>query len=196
MRYVGHLDLFRSWERTFRRSGLSLAYSQGFHPQPRLNLACALPVGFTSECELLDAWLEDESNLHKIYEAVRTALPPGLEINKVEAIDVHSPSLQSHVASTVYRISFLDVVPDLADRLEKIISPENIIRQRRDRTYDLGPLIEQITIIANSEDGKQELRIQLSARESATGRPEEVLDEMGIKFEATQVHREKIILKK
>jgi radical SAM-linked protein len=60
MQYVGHLDLHKSWERTFRRSGLPLEYSQGFHPQPHLNLACALPVGFTSQCELLDAWLEQE----------------------------------------------------------------------------------------------------------------------------------------
>ena len=34
MRYTGHLDLHRAWERTFRRAGLPLAYSQGFHPQP------------------------------------------------------------------------------------------------------------------------------------------------------------------
>ena len=60
MQYVGHLDLHRSWERTFRRSGLPLAYSQGFHPQPRLNLACALPRGFTSQCEIFDAWLEQD----------------------------------------------------------------------------------------------------------------------------------------
>jgi radical SAM-linked protein len=44
MRYTGHLDLHRAWERTFRRARLPLAYSQGFHPQPRLNLACALPL--------------------------------------------------------------------------------------------------------------------------------------------------------
>jgi hypothetical protein len=40
----------------------------------------------------------------------------------------------------------------------------------------------------------QMLRIRLSVRESATGRPEEVLDEMGIKFEDTRVHREELFL--
>ena len=60
MRFTGHLDLHHTWERTFRRAGLPLAYSQGFNPHPRLNLASALPLGFTSECEVIDVWLEQE----------------------------------------------------------------------------------------------------------------------------------------
>jgi radical SAM-linked protein len=64
MRFTGHLDLHKAWERALRRAGsrsaLRLAYSQGFHPQPRIHLACALPLGFTSECEVVDVWLENE----------------------------------------------------------------------------------------------------------------------------------------
>ena len=60
MRFTGHLDLHRAWERTFRRAGLPLAYTQGFSPHPRINLASALPLGFTSERELVDIWLEQE----------------------------------------------------------------------------------------------------------------------------------------
>jgi radical SAM-linked protein len=48
MRYTGHLDLYRTWERTLRRAGLPLAYSQGFKPHPRIVLACALPLGCTT----------------------------------------------------------------------------------------------------------------------------------------------------
>ena len=45
MRYTGHLDLHRAWERTFRRAGLPLAYTQGFSPHPRINLACRPAAG-------------------------------------------------------------------------------------------------------------------------------------------------------
>ena len=76
MRYTGHLDLHRAWERAFRRAGLPLAYSQGFHPGPRLNLACALPLGFTSECEIVDAWLDGDLALSEIETALTGALPP------------------------------------------------------------------------------------------------------------------------
>jgi radical SAM-linked protein len=193
MRFTGHLDLFRSWERTLRRSGLPLAYSQGFHPQPRLNLACALPLGFTSDCEILDVWLEDVIEMQQINRAIGGVLPPGLEIHDVKIIDNQFPALQTQVASAVYVITFLDNIPDLCDRLLRIESAEHLLRKRRDKTYDLRPLIEQMACLPISEDGNQKLRIRLSARESATGRPEELLDEMGIKFEATRVHREMII---
>jgi len=193
MRYTGHLDLFRSWERTFRRSGLPLAYSQGFHPQPRLNLACALPLGFTSECEMLDAWLECDLPLQQLYQAIAGVLPPGLEIHGMNIIDVQAPALQTQVASAVYLITFLDDLPDLNERVQRISSSEHLPRLRRNKSYDLRPLIEQISLLPQNDDGNRRLHIQLSARESATGRPEELLDEMGIKFETTRIHREKII---
>lgn len=195
MQYVGHLDLHRSWERTFRRSGLPLAYSQGFHPQPRLNLACALPVGFTSQCELLDAWLERDIPITEIVECISHALPPGLEILALESVAVHAPALQTQVTSAVYMISFLDPIPDLNDRLEKVIHSEHLPRLRHNKSYDLRPLIENVARLSQNADGKDELRVQLAAREAATGRPEELLDELGVKFEATHVHRECLILK-
>jgi radical SAM-linked protein len=195
MQYVGHLDLHRSWERTFRRSCLPLAYSQGFHPQPRLNLACALPLGFTSQCEILDAWLEQDIPIAEVRDLISHALPPGLEIHNLENIDLHAPTLQTQVTSAIYLITFLDDVPDLDDRLQKVISAEHLPRLRRNKSYDLRPLIEDITPLSQNAEGKDELRVQLAAREAATGRPEELLDELGIKFEATRVHREKLILK-
>ena len=52
LRYTGHLDLHKLWERAARRAELPLAYSQGFHPQPKMNMAAALPLGFSSRCEV------------------------------------------------------------------------------------------------------------------------------------------------
>lgn len=194
MQYVGHLDLHRSWERTFRRSGLPLAYSQGFHPQPRLNLACALPLGFTSQCEIIDAWLEQDIPIAQIHETVANALPPGLEVHSVEIIDLQVPALQTQVISAVYVITFLDEIPDLDDRVQRIISADHLPRLRHNKSYDLHSLIEGITLLPQIDGGNCAIRVQLAAREAATGRPEELLDELGIKFEATHVHREKLIL--
>jgi radical SAM-linked protein len=194
MRYVGHLDLFRSWERTFRRSGLPLAYSQGFHPQPKMNLACALPLGFTSKCELLDAWLEQELALQHIQESLSQAVPPGLQIKEIECIDLSVPSLQSQVVSAVYTITLLDFMPDIASGLSRVTSATQLPRLRRNKPYDLRPLIENLSLNPDKESGKQILQVQLAARESATGRPEELLDELGIKFSSTHVQREKLVL--
>ena len=54
MRYTSNLDVHKMWERTFRRAKLPLAYSQGFHPQPKIQQASPLPLGFLSDYEIVD----------------------------------------------------------------------------------------------------------------------------------------------
>jgi radical SAM-linked protein len=194
MQYVGHLDLHRSWERSFRRSGLPLEYSHGFHPQPHLNLACALPLGFTSQCELLDAWLQQDVPSDQIGRELSLALPPGIELIQLQEIDLHAPALQTLVASAIYLITFLDMVTDLELRLGRLLEADHLLRSRRDKPYDLRPLIESTTLLTPENEQPPRLRVQLAARQAATGRPEELLAEMGISFENTHVHREKLIL--
>ncbi len=60
MRFTGHLDLQQTWFRVFRRAGIQLEYSQGFHQQPKLQLASALPLGYISSGEVLDGWIKEE----------------------------------------------------------------------------------------------------------------------------------------
>jgi hypothetical protein len=77
---------------------------------------------------------------------------------------------------------------ELKRRIDSVMESKSIPRERRGRTYDLRPLIESLEI---SSAGK--IRMQLSAREGATGRPEEVLDVLGIAFEETRVERTRLI---
>ena len=189
MRYTGHLDLHRTWERTFRRACLPLAYSQGFHPQPRLNLACALPLGFTSQCEVLDAWLETDLPLAEIATSLNPALPPGLLIQDIAEVDGRGPALQTQVQSADFIITLLDAPADLDERLVGLLSAAQILRQRRGKPYDLRPLIEKLEHLPTPAGAQQQLSTRLAAREAATGRPEELLAALDIPFEKTRVHR-------
>jgi radical SAM-linked protein len=194
MRFTGHLDLHRTWERTFRRARMPIAYSQGFHPQPRLNLACALPLGITSQCELLDAWLETPLSTAEIHQALVKAVPPGIKINRIEEITQPLPALQTQVTATVYEITLLDAVMDLAQRINQINTSSTLPRIRRGKPYDLLPLIEELILLTPDESGLQRFAVRLATREAATGRPEEVLAVLGIPLEATRIHRTAIIL--
>jgi radical SAM-linked protein len=114
MRFTSHLDLHRTWERAFRRAGLPLAYSQGYNPRPRLQLASALPLGFTSLGEVLDAWFEEPLSIEQIERALDPALPPGLEIGEVREVEMRAPSLQTQLRAAEFVITFLDPFPDMA----------------------------------------------------------------------------------
>jgi hypothetical protein len=151
-------------------------------------------MGFTSQCELLDAWLVEDLPVQEISSALSAALPPGLDILHIIDVDLHAPVLQTQVISARYRIALLDPIPDLPDRLQRVLSAENLPRLRRGKPYDLRPLIEEATLGEQDRDGRFLIQVQMTARESATGRPEELLAELGVKFEDTHIHREKLIL--
>jgi radical SAM-linked protein len=60
LRYIGNLDMQKVWERYVRRLKVPIAYSQGFHPQAKIQQACPLPLGFLSTCEITDIWVDDD----------------------------------------------------------------------------------------------------------------------------------------
>src|SRR5512144_1672955 len=108
LRYTGHLDLHKLWERAARRAELPLAYSQGFHPQPKMNLAAALPLGFSSRCEVLDMRLEREMPLEGLSERLNAALPSGIHVATVEQVEERAPALQTQVLSAEYEVRMIE----------------------------------------------------------------------------------------
>ena len=195
MRYTGHLDLHRAWERLMRRAGLPLAYTQGFSPHPRINLASALPLGFTGEAEVVDIWLEQDLSLDEITCTLDKAAPPGLKICQVQAIDERAPTLQTILEASDYLITLLEPVPNLDDRVKRLMESASLPRQRRGKDYDLRPLVLELNTLTDDERSEQHLQTKLVAREGATGRPEELLDEMGIDPLAACVHRLGLVFK-
>ena len=195
LRYISHLDLHRLWERSFRRANLPLAYSQGYNPHPRINLACALPLGFTGSYEVVDVRLSEEIDISKIQPALQIALPPGLEIEEIEQMEDNAPVLQAIVESSEYTITLLNSVDDMDIRVRELLAAPSIPRRRRAKDYDLRPLILDIQVLENNNMYLQKLLIVLSAKESATGRPEEVIAALGIEPEMARYHRNRIIFK-
>jgi len=193
MRYTSHLDLFRTWERTLRRASLPLAYSQGFKPHPRINLASALPLGFTSNCEIADIWLEREMPLGEIASAMDRAAPPGMRISEVQEIDERTPSLQSQLKASKYLITFLEPLSQLDQRLVEILSKDSIPRERRQKKYDLRPLILDAEYIPAGDTSQQRLEVSLMAQEGATGRPEELILALGGEPEMARIQRTGLI---
>ena len=190
LRYTGHLDLHKLWERAARRAELPLAYSQGFHPQPKMNMAAALPLGFSSRCEVMDMKLEQDIRLDNLPTRLNKTLPSGLQVVSVEQVDERAPALQTQVASAEYEVTLTESIEEsgLEQRVDSVIESKAIPRERRGKMYDLRPLIEELQLLPDSK-----IFMRLAAREGATGRPEEVLDVLGIAFEGTRIERTRLI---
>jgi radical SAM-linked protein len=196
MRFTGHLDLFRTWERTIRRAHLPLAYSQGYRPHPHLVLASALPLGCTSEHELLDIWLGERLPPDEIEAILNRAVPPGIQLVHVVEVDDKEPSLPVQVIAAEFQIRFGCHVPGLEQRIQELLNSREISRSWRDKPYDLRPLILDLRCLPPTEAGQQQILVRLSARENATGRPEEIIRALGSQPEESFIHRTGLILQK
>ena len=169
MQYTGHLDLHRAWERTIRRAGLPLSYSHGYNPRPKINLASALPLGFTSDYELVDIWFESKKPVADIIKVIDRSTPPGIKIIKAEEIDLSSPQLQKLVISSKYTITLRESIPDLPTRLQVLLGADSIPRNRRGKDYDLRTLIEDAHLLNPDSAGYQRISLTLTTQDNATG---------------------------
>lgn len=197
LRYTGHLDLHRLWERAMRRADLPLSYSQGFHPQPKISIAAALPLGFSSLGEVLDVRFNEELATEEIIARLAGSLPKDIQITQVESVDERAPALQTQVLSAEYQVHLTEPVTGslLKRAIEEIKSATTLPRERRGKFYDLRPLIELLDMETDA-NGKHSIFMTLTAREGATGRPEEVLNTLGIEPEYTRVERTRLIFQK
>ncbi|MBT6836509.1 MAG: DUF2344 domain-containing protein [Bacteroidetes bacterium] len=199
MRFTGHLDLHRTLERTMRRANLPLAYSQGYNPRPKITLASALPLGYTSDFELVDFWLEKDLALDDVNGALEKALPPGIIITDLATIENTIPKLQTQTLSSTFQVSIFDWTPDLEKTVKKTLLADEIIlekfRKGKLRRKNLRETIIKLIIIEPNSLGQQRLEMVLQAEEGKTGRPDNLLEKMGIDPLATKVNRINIQLK-
>lgn len=196
LRYTSNLDVHKIWERTIRRAHLPLAYSQGFNPQPRLNQAAPLPLGMTSQVEMVDFWLEEDLSIEDIKSKLENAPQPGIEISTIESIDLKEPALPTQVLYAEYSAACLDPVEviELKEKITSLLSSQSLPRQWRGKNYDLRPLIEHLEVMSLS-DGTTQIWMRLSARERAVARAEEVLSALDIDPVLTRIERIGLILK-
>jgi len=195
LRFTGHLDLQRLWERTLRRSRLPIRYSQGYHPRARLNLASALPLGFVSDDELLDFWMDEPRPLDQVLARLTAAAPPGLKIKASQSVDLSEDALQVRMKASEFVVTFFDPQDqaDLGRKAAILLDRNQIQRVRRKKAYDLRALILNLEVIIHPS-GEPGLWMRLLAEPGATGRPDDLLDELGYPNTAYLVRRTQLIL--
>ncbi len=195
LKYTSSLDVAKIWERVLRRAGLPILYTQGFNTRPRLQLAMPLPLGITSECEILDIALRETIDLQTedLAQCLLQVAPAGLSIHHIQDIDLRESTMQSRMLSAEYRVSFLDALdPDLLDqRIDDILERETIvverIRKRRRSVMDLRPLIIDLRV-----DRKGDLIAHLSVGDRGNLRPDQLIEQMGLADYHHTVHRFKL----
>ena len=199
-RFTGHLDLARTLQRSFNRAHIPIAYTQGFNRRPRMSLAAALPLGFTSEYELADIWLAEEVDPVIVRKEMMQKMAPGINVSHIEAVSLTDPSLQSIVTSANYLVFLQDVTNrvKLQESVERILDAKSFLQMRKRgkvkiKEYDLRPLIIELMVDERADDPVR-IRMELCISPSKSGRPDAVLSALSLDPYAALIHRTKITL--
>ena len=199
IKFISHLDIMRLWERALRRAQVSLAYSEGFSPHPRISLAAPLPVGVTSEAELMDVFVTKWASPYWFIAAAGQQLPDGIEILDVYQIALTLPSLQSQVRYAEYRVGMKikEGPDDIESAISSLLSVEYLpwyhLRDTGRRNYDLRALIDGLWYIEQSCSNCT-LGMRLRCDSNGSGRPEQVVSALGFTTYPQSIHRTKLLL--
>lgn len=196
--YTSALDLQKIWERSLRRAQLVVRYSEGFHPQPKMQLAVPLPVGFIGKEELIDIWFVNEYSIVELLERLQKALPEGIKLISINEIPENQKALNGMSESAEFVVNIRDAEVSasyLEKSIQSLLDKKAIERERNKKHYDLRPLILSMNIF-NANNSHPEIYMHLLASSGATGRPDEVLKELGIDPALCEIERIRINFKK
>lgn len=200
VKFISHLDIIRLWHRAFRRTGIEIAYSEGFNPHPKMSVAAPLALGVTSQAELMDIYTIGFISPHSLATYISPQLPSGIEIIQVYHIPTTLPSLQAQVryAEYIVMVETEKGATHIMEALSSLLAHTNLPWQHeRDtgiRSYDLRALIDDLWLVNWSNNcGSVGMRLRCDSRGS--GRPEQVIKALGF-ARPRSVHRTLLILQK
>ncbi len=139
-KYISHLDLTRCMQRTFKRSGLPVWYTEGFNPHIYITFALPLSLGYESSVEIMDFNMTEEVSEKETADKLNKAMPEGLKV-----LRVYSPQTKhTGIKSAEYMITLSGDSLSLHSEFEKFMSQEQINTVKRtkrggEKIIDLKP---------------------------------------------------------
>ena len=150
IRHIGHLDIQRSVQRGLRRSGLPVAYSNGFNPHILITFASALSTGACGTREIMDVTMAEDVTEEEFLERMNRAMPPEMQLSEARALDQKHPALMASLKAARYDLLIRD--PEqakmLAAAIPDMMAKESVTAIRKTKTAlkecDIKPLIHEM----------------------------------------------------
>ena len=145
VRFIGHLDVMRFFQKANRRAELDVAYTGGFSPHQIMSFAAPLGVGLTSNGEYMDLEVHSLTSCENVKTRLNAASVPGIEITSVKILPDKAGNAMASVAAAGYTVTF---------------------REGRGPHFDLAPAVErflkkdEILITKETKKGSREINLK------------------------------------
>ena len=151
IRHIGHLDIQRSVQRGLRRSGLPVAYSNGFNPHILITFASALSTGACGKREIMDVTMAEEVSAEEFLQRMNRAMPPEMQLSEARILEQKHPALMASLQAAEYDLLIRE--PEQAGKLIAAIpgmmAKDTVTAMRKTKTAvrecDIKPLIYEVS---------------------------------------------------
>ena len=197
VKFIGHLDIMRYFQKAIRRAGIDVTYSSGFSPHQIMSFAAPLGVGHYSNGEYLDIEVNSHNGRQDMIDRLNSAMVPGIVIKNIVALGENAGNAMASVAAARYTLEWkegYEVPSNLEEAVSKFFGQESIMvtKQTKKSTLelDLKPGIYEIKASENS------IYMLVDASSSGNIKPtlllEAFYDFVGMEFDplAIQITRE------
>ena len=175
MRYIGHLDVLRTFQKIFRRAGVPMEYSKGYSPHPIMSFALPLGLGLSSEGEYLDAAVEDGADPAAMLAALKAATAAELPVYSLRLLPEKAENAMAAVGGAVWKATLPENMPREGAKtaLKAILARETIILPKKTKTREIELDIRPMILAAAVKDGA--VTMTLAAGSKANLAPDMVL---------------------
>ncbi|GKX30000.1 radical SAM protein [Vallitalea longa] len=132
MKFIGHLDLIRNFQRVFKKAEFPIAFSEGFNPHPIMSIGAPLSVGITSEAEYLDAKVTEDIDINYQIENLNNHTPEGVNIINIIVLPEKAKSAMALIDAAKYKIDIKNIIIN-DDMINNLMSKDKIIVQKKNK---------------------------------------------------------------
>lgn len=204
LKFIGHLDMMRYFQKALRRAEIDMKYSEGFNPHMIMSFAAPLGVGITSDGEYFDIEVKSTRSTEESLKALNDVMVEGVEVTSYVALPDNAKKSMSIVAAADYEIFFKEgyEVPKTSEEFAEIfqdfyIGQDSILivkkTKKSEKEMDIKPLIYEFAV--ERKNDKPSFYLKVSTGSVDNLKPELVLDKMfafaGLKYNpaAMQIHK-------
>lgn len=177
VKFIGHLDIMRYFQKAIRRADIDIAYSMGFNPHQIMSFASPLSVGHESSGEYFDIELNSMTDTEDIKNRLNEVMTDGIKIIKVAALDDGEGNAMASVAAADYLVRFCDKLTlpdDFKEKLTDYYEQEHIyVTKKTKKSEKEIDLKEGIYKLQVRDDG---VFMQLDAGSGSNLKPGFVLE--------------------
>lgn len=209
MKFIGHLDIMRYFQKAIRRADIDICYSEGFSPHQIMSFAAPLGVGITSDGEYLDIEVNSSRSSEESMRALNETMVEGVEIASYIKLPDNAKTAMSIVAAADYDLYFKEgyeapvTMEQFTEGIENFFTkPSEVLitkkTKKSEKVMDLKQLVYDFKVESKvREDGVSvpSFYLMLSTGSSDNLKPELVVESlfgaMGLIYDANaiQIHR-------